>query len=239
VISTTYAVPTPRIREVGLDQVQGALEALKRKDLDLARRVVDRDSAVDAMEVRADDQIVSVIAQRAPVARDLRTLVALSKAVGDLERIGDEAARIASIILHIYDSETSDPSVHLLRDIQTMGKLAVDIFRGALEVLDRLDAPKAQEIARGDRELDAEFRSSLRRLVTFVMEDARNVGHAINVVLVIKALERVGDHSRNIAEYVVYPVKGTDIRHQSREEQASAVPGPAAGDSGTGEGSPT
>lgn len=207
-----------RVLEMGglaMSQLEDALEALRNKDLPKARAVIARDSEIDSLEVTADDEIVDVIARRGPVARDLRTVMGFSKAVTDLERVGDEAARIAGVALHIYDSGSSDPSVHLLRDVYTMGKLALGMLRAALEVFDRMDAEGAERVAEGQTEMDAEFRSSVRRLATFVMEDSRNVGHAVSVVVIIKALERVGDHARNIAEYVIYLVKGTDVRHRT------------------------
>lgn len=197
-----------------MNQVEKALQVLLAKDMQGARQVIAREPEVDALEVEVDEQVVSVIARRSPVARDLRTLVCFSKIVTDLERVGDEAARIAALALHIYDNESSQPSDLLVRDINGMGKLALVMLRQALEALDKMDAEKAMELARGQTELDAEFRSSMRRLATFVMEDARNVGHAINVVLTIKALERIGDYSKNMAEYVIYLVSGQDIRHQ-------------------------
>jgi phosphate transport system protein len=215
-----------------VNQVQTALHALTSKDLPRAREGIARDYDVDAMEVQIDDEIISVIARRGPVARDLRTVMAFSKMVSDLERAADEAARIAGLALHIYDNETSDPSIHLLRDVLTMGKLAAAMLREALETFDQMDVERADELAQGHTELDAEFRSSVRRLITFVMEDARNVGHTVNMVLVIKSLERIGDYAKNIAEYVIYLVRGTDIRHQSHQlpNWTPQAPGAAAGD---------
>jgi len=115
----------------------------------------------------------------------------------------------------LYGSDTSDPSSHLLRDIKTMGNLSLRMLQDALDIFDTFDVARARVLARGNVELDEEFQSSLRRLATFVLEDARNVGHTINVTLIIKALERIGEHARNMAEYVIYLVKGEDIRHQS------------------------
>lgn len=200
------------------DQVRSSLIALREKDLAAAHTVVAREPEVDQLEVKIDDEIVSVIARRCPVARDLRITTALSKAVTDLERIGDEAARIAHLCISIYGSETPDPSYHLLRDTIVMGKLASSMLKDAVEILDTLNAERAENMVKGQGELDEEFQSSLRRLTTFVLEDARNVGHTVNIVLVLKALERIGDHARNIAEYVVYLIRGEDIRHKQLEE---------------------
>jgi phosphate transport system protein len=209
-----------RMLEMGalaMNQVESALQALFARDMEGARRVISQEPQVDALEVKIDEEVVSVIARRSPVARDLRTLVSYSKAGTDLERVGDEAARIAGLALYMYDHESSQPNDLLVRDINGMGKLAVAMLHEALEVFDKMDAERAIELVHGQTELDAEFRSSVRRLATFIMEDARTLGHALNVVLTIKALERIGDYSKNIAEYVIYLVSGQDIRHQARD----------------------
>lgn len=201
-----------------LDQVKRALEALEEEEPDIAREVIIRDQEVNELEMRADEQIVTLIARRAPVARDLRGIMAMSKAICDLERIGDEAAKIASAVITIYDSEQNNPSYHLMRDVQNMGKLAARMLRQALEAFDTMDLEKAETLTNEHYELGAEFAAGLRRLMTFIMEDSRNVGHAVNAVVITKALERIGDHSHNMAEYVIYILKGIDIRHQHSVE---------------------
>jgi len=206
-----------------LNQTQEALDALLHKDLQRATRVIERDHEVNRLELRIDAEVTSVIARRGPMAQDLRTIMAVSKAVTDMERIGDEAAKIAGVVLNIYDNERADPSVHLLRDVTHMGRLAVEMLRDSLEVLDRLDAGKAEDVIASQSEMGLEFQATFRRLVTYIMEDYRNLGHAINVVLISKALERIGDHAKNIAEYVIYLIRGTDIRH--RDEELRGEPG--------------
>ena len=204
-----------------LNQVKAAIAILQDKDLGTARKMIDRDHEVNTMEVSIDEDIVTTLARRCPVARDLRLVMALSKTVTDLERIADEAAKIAGLALAIYDNDRSNPSEHLMRDVHTMGKLAASMLHEALEVFDKLDGDRAEHLAVGRSELDAEFQAGLRRLATFIMEDSRNVGHAINIVLITKALERIGDHSKNISEYVVYLIKGKDIRHRIPSTDAS------------------
>jgi phosphate transport system protein len=145
--------------------------------------------------------------------------MAFSKAVTDLERIGDEAVRIAHTTVAVYDDEVRRPSRKLMRDVQTMGKLAIGMLQDAVSIYDTYDLAVAEGLLRRHAELDMEFQSSLRRLSTFILEDARNVGHAINTVLLVKALERIGDHARNLAEYVIYLVQGDDVRHQEAREQ--------------------
>ncbi|MGF1613650.1 MAG: phosphate signaling complex protein PhoU [Gammaproteobacteria bacterium] len=194
------------------EQIEGAIKALDDEDLDGARRVVAGDQMVNGYNVQVDETAVHLIARRQPVASDLRLIVSLEKAVNDLERIGDEAAKIAQMVLRIYDSDSNAPNHGLLRDVPPMARLAVGLLTGALDALARMDISKALEVARRDAELDEAFGAGIRHLTTYVMEDPRNMGHAINTVLILKALERMGDHSKNIAEYVVYYVKGTDIR---------------------------
>jgi phosphate transport system protein len=198
-----------------LDQVRQAIKAVTEKNIESARLVIQREPEVDALEVKIDEENIIVIAKRCPVAKDLRITTAVSKAVTDLERIGDEAARIANQAMQFYGSDASDPNSHLLRDIKTMGNLAQRMLQDALDIFDTFDINRARVLARGNVELDEEFQSSLRRLATFVLEDARNVGHTITITLIIKALERVGEHARNLAEYVIYVVKGEDVRHQT------------------------
>jgi phosphate transport system protein len=198
-----------------LDQVQQAIKAVTDKNMTASRLVIDREPDVDALEVKIDEENIIVIAKRCPVGKDLRVTTMVSKAVTDLERIGDEAARIANQALQMYDNDSNDPGYHLLRDITTMGKLSSQMLHDALDIFDTFDVERARQLAAGNVELDEEFQSSLRRLATFVLEDARNVGHTINITLIIKALERIGEHARNLAEYVIYFVKGEDVRHQS------------------------
>lgn len=200
---------------LALDQTRLALKALKDEDLDAAHRVTEREKEVDNDELKIDEMIVNLIALRTPVAVDLRVIMAFTKSVVDLERIGDLAARIASISLNIYDNENNDPSSQLMRDIFVMGKRAIELLESSIEVLDTLDQSKAQSLlCEPEEELAEDFRSALRRLTTFVLEDSRNVGHAINIVLILKAFERIGEHGRNLVEQALYITNGTDVRHQ-------------------------
>ena len=196
-------------------QIRDAIAALHEEDLELARLVISRDHKVNALEVRVDENLANMIALRQPMAGDLRTIMALSKSVTDLERIGDEAERIARMTIHIYEASGGAPQVRLLRDITVMARLAGEMLRDSLDALARRDTDKADSITRRDSELDEQFGDGLRRLITFMMEDHRTIGHAIDIVFIIKALERIGDHAKNIAEYVIYLVKGTDVRHIS------------------------
>ena len=206
-----------KVLEMGglvLDQVKNAQLALKHKDINGANRVLARETEVDTLELAIDEQLIAIMAKRGPVARDLRVIMSMSRTVTDLERIGDEAARVAHLARNLYESERSQPSSHLMRDVITMGQLALEMLQESLESFDGLNANHARALVCRENELDLEFQSSLRRLATFLLEDARNVGHAIYIVLLTKAVERIGDHARNIAEYVIYMVRGEDVRHR-------------------------
>ena len=199
------------------EQIKRAIQALDDEDIIASREVISRDQIINGLQVKADEDCVSIIALRQPLGSDLRLIMSLSKIVTDLERIGDEAEKIARMTVKIYEGIGSPPSAKLLRDVVPMAKLAQDMLHGCLDALARLDVEKAVEVAQGDDELDQEFQSALRRLITYMMEDPRTIGHAINVIFIVKALERIGDHSKNIAEYIIYLVKGKDVRHVSMD----------------------
>jgi len=198
-----------------LSQVREALAAFKSRDLALAHKVVTRDSEVDRLEVQADDEIVKLIARRSPVGSDLRMVMAVSKSISDLERIGDEAVRIASLVIQIFGNESSDPNSQLVRDVNGMGAMAMGSLQSAVEIFDVWSEEKARAVIARHRDMDEEFQSDLRRLMTYIMEDSRNIGFAISVVLVIKSLERIGHHAQNLAEYTIFQVKGEDIRNKN------------------------
>jgi phosphate transport system protein len=191
---------------------------LNERDMEAAQDIVEREHKVDALELKADEEVVSIIARRGPVAGDLRLAMSFSKAITDLERIGDEAVRVAHLAVMLFDNNHSDPGEQLLRDVYAMGEMSFGMLHEAISAFDTFSAERAEKVAREHNKLDGEFQSSLRRLTTYVLEDARNVGHAINIVLILKALERIGEHASNLAEYVVYLVKGVDIRHQRPTE---------------------
>jgi phosphate transport system protein len=205
-----------RVLEMGglaADQMRRSIGALEQQDVSEAREVVARDHRVNTLEVETDEELAQLLARRQPMAADLRMIIAVSKAVTDLERIGDEAAKISRMVIHLYDQDSPPPSERLLMDIPKLDSVARDMLRRALAAFDQLDLAEALAVMQSDGRMDLEFQSALRRLTTFVLEDARNVGHAINVTLILRALERIGDHAKNIAEYVVYCLEGRDVRH--------------------------
>ena len=196
------------------DQIKCAIAALDQEDLSAAREVIARDRIINGLQVKADEDCVSIIALRQPLGSDLRMIMSLANSVTDLERIGDSAKKIARMTLQMYEGETSQPSAKLLRDVRPIAELASGMLRGCLDALARLDVEKALSIIHNDNELDQEFQSALRRLITYMMEDPRTIGHAINVVFIIKALERIGDHCKNIAEHIVYLVEGKNVQQR-------------------------
>jgi phosphate transport system protein len=197
-----------------VNQVGDAMAAFKNRDLGLAQYVVSQDGEVDHLEVKADEEIAKIIATRSPVSSDLRMVMAVSKSVSDLERIGDEAVRIADLVIQLFGTEGSDPNRQMLRDVIRIGDMAVSGLRSSVEIFDVWDEEKAFKVIDNHRRMEEEFQADLRRLMTYVLEDYRNIGSAISVVLVIKALERIGHHAQNLAEYVVFQVYGEDIRGQ-------------------------
>lgn len=201
---------------LALDQSRVALQALMGLNKDLAKKVLDREPTVDSMEDRIDNSIVDLMTKRGPVSRDLRITIAFSKIVVDLERIGDEAAKIALIVESLSDENQPKPAKNQMRDISNMGKLALGMLDTAMKSLSELDAELAETLLNTDQDLDMEFQSSLRHLTTFVLEDARNLGHTINITLMLKSLERLGAHAGNIAEYVIYLVYGINVRDERR-----------------------
>ncbi len=197
------------------EQIIRALEALTTGNLTLAAQVMENDHRVNALEVAIDEECSTVIARRQPAAKDLRMVMAVVKTITDLERIGDEAAKIARMTQSIYQSDR--PTVPRVTEIQHVADIALGMLRNALDAFARLDLTVAAKVVRQDEQVDKAFVSILRQLITFMMEDPRTISHAIEILFIAKAIERIGDHSKNMSEYVVYLVKGKDVRHTSVE----------------------
>jgi phosphate transport system protein len=201
-------------------QLRDAVDGLTEDKPSLAKMVQRREDWVDAMEVEADDRIVDLLVKRQPVGPDLRAILSLGKSVRDLERMGDEADRIARAASDAHErSRGFMPSHELLRDVRPMGELALSLVEGSLRALTQLDIEEALAVTRRDDELDGDFRAALRRLATFMMEDSRTVGNVIGTTFVLKSLERIGDHATNIAEHVIYLIRGKDVRHLGSSEE--------------------
>ena len=198
------------------EQIIHAVEGLVNGNLELAQSVVQNDHRVNAMEVALDEDCSHIIARRQPTAGDLRMLMMIVKTITDLERIGDEAAKIARMTKLIYESDRIvQPR---FSQIKHMSDLVLDMLRKALDAFARLDPTAATSIVRQDMQVDDEFRMELRHLITYMMEDPRTITMFIDILFAAKAIERMGDHAKNMSEYVVYMVKGKDVRHTSVEE---------------------
>ncbi|HUO43489.1 MAG TPA: phosphate signaling complex protein PhoU [Burkholderiales bacterium] len=197
------------------DQIVRALDALTKADTKLAAQVVEDDHRVNALEVEIDESCSTIIARRQAVAGDLRMLMMIVKTITDLERIGDEAAKIARMTQLIYESDRR----YIPRGVEVrhVADIALGMLRNALDAFARLDLTVAAKVVRQDESVDNEFRLIIRELVTFMMEDPRMISHAIEILFIAKAIERIGDHAKNMSEYVVYMVKGKDVRHTSVE----------------------
>ena len=195
------------------NQLNKAIQALTKADVELSDKVVEEDNSVNSLELEIDENLSSIIARRQPIAIDLRTLLAISKITTDLERIGDEASKIARMTKLIYKSEHLQfPKVTIVKSI---GNLASDMLQKSLDSFARLDVKTSFSVLESDYEVNEQFQLIIRKLITFVLEDPRTISAALELLTIAKAFERIGDHSKNISEHVVYLVKGTDVRHTS------------------------
>jgi len=197
-----------------LDQVQLAVRALAGGDAAMARAVLAREPDVNDYDVRIEEDTIALIARRQPMGSDLRVLISITRAVADLERVGDEAKKIARYAAE-ENMDSPRPALRkLARDARNMSRLALGMLRDALDAFDRMDPRAAAEISRRDAELNAEFHAALRHQVSVAMEDPRRLQTTVSAVFVLKSLERVGDHAKSIARHVVYLVQGRDVRHE-------------------------
>ncbi len=202
-------------------QIADAIYALSQFSAEVADRVIQTEERVNAAEVEIDRELSTIIARRQPTAVDLRLLIAISKTTANLERVGDEATRIARMVKSIIDSgaarEWPSSSIRLAAD------MALALLRKSLDAFARLDAAEALDIIKQDNEIDREYNSFLRKLITYMMEDAKTISPSLDLLFVAKAIERIGDHAKNIAEFTIYIVKGADIRHAPLSKVESTV----------------
>jgi phosphate transport system protein len=215
-----------RVLEMGglvESQVAQAVYALTNFSGETASLVLEREIRVNSMEVEIDRDLSAIIARRQPTARDLRLLIAISKTIGNLERIGDEATRIARTVQRLINSGVSSRLRLPVADIAFGANLATAQLRKVLDAFARLDVGRALEVLKQDDEIDKEFDGLLRKLITYMMEDPRTISSSIDLVFVAKAIERVGDHAKNLSEQIIYIVKGTDVRHHTVAAVEDAV----------------
>ena len=192
-------------------QIRAAVAGYLDGDVDRAQQVIASDAKVNELELAIDGDLGQIIVRRQPAASDLRLILAVSKIVTDLERIGDEATKIARMARDIHAAGgKANPR---LVPMGHLSEIAVGMLRRSLDAFARLDAAAAARVCAEDAAIDEEFRAILRQLITFMMEDPRTISTSLQVVWVAKAFERIGDHAKNIAEYVIYVVKGRDVRH--------------------------
>jgi phosphate transport system protein len=213
-----------RVMEMGglvESQIQQAIQALSQFNSEAANVVLESEKRVNAMEVEIDQALSSIIARRQPTARDLRLLIAISKTTANLERVGDEAEKIARMVLSIIRSGT--PRALPASELRVASDLAAGQMRKALDAFARLDTTAAVSILKEDDLIDKEFDSFVRVLITYMMEDPRMISPSLDLLFIAKAIERVGDHAKNIAELIIYIVKGADVRHSSIEAIESVL----------------
>jgi phosphate transport system protein len=208
-------------------QLQKAVTALADGDSTLGEAVARDDYKVNNMEVSIDEDCSRILATRGPTAGDLRLIVAIIKTITDLERIGDEGEKIGYIASRLA---TMEHPTDKYREIKHLGRVVSEMVHNALDAFARMDSDAALQVARQDRLVDEEYESIQRQIITFMMEDPRTIRRALDIMWVVRALERIGDHAKNIGEYVIYMVHGKDVRHTSLEDVEREIRAAAGGD---------
>ena len=192
-------------------QTSTAMRAFTEMDLDICNQVIEREKAVNDFEIEVDSACTEIIARRQPTARDLRLVMAVSKAIANLERAGDEAERVAKRTKRIIEAGLNHNIT--VAEIKVSGQMAISLLRRSLDAFARLDTIAAAEVVKEDKQIDEEFRAFVRKLIVYMMEDPSLITTGLDMLTIAKAIERIGDHSKNIAEFVIYIVKGADVRH--------------------------
>jgi phosphate transport system protein len=194
------------------EMIQSSIKALVERDSDLARRMIDYDAQVNRMEVESDELCLRILARRQPVASDLRFITIALKLVTDLERIGDQAVNLCERVLELNEEPPLKPYV----DLPRMAEEAQEMVHNALDAFVESDADKADDVIKQDAIVDAYYMQIFRELLTYMMEDARNIFRATRLQSIAKYLERIGDHATNVAEMVIFNVRGKDVRHPGK-----------------------
>jgi len=198
------------------EQIRDAVNALEDIDTKLAQRVIDRDDDINELETQIDSDCSLIIAKRAPQAKDLRTVLMMLRMSNDLERMGDESSKVAEAVLRINESSrTAKPKI---KTVKKIAALVLEMLKKSLDAFGTLDTDEIVQILEGDKEVDEEYHSYTRELLTFMMEDPRTISSSLELIFVTKALERIGDHIKNISQAIVYIVKGRNVSHASIKE---------------------
>lgn len=201
-------------------QVKQAVQSLIDLNIAQAEKVRATDQAINAMEISIDESCAKVLARRQPAASDLRLVLTISKVTTDLERIGDEAGKIA---LHAIGLADEGKQSRGFVEVRHLGSLVSQMVHDSLDAFARLDAKQAVQVAFDDKQVDLEYGSALREMMSVMMEDPRSISRILDVIWALRSLERIGDHARNIAEHVIYLVKGIDVRHQNPTDMAAQI----------------
>jgi phosphate transport system protein len=202
-------------------QLRDSLHAIEKSDHDLAEQILRRDTKINALEVQIDEACVQIIAKRQPAASDLRLIIAIFKTISDLERIGDEVERIAKVALESFNKDQQE----FMLSLENLGQLVLTMLHGVLDAFARMDLDSAFEVHQMDAQADRQYEGLTRQLMTYMMEDPRSIPKVMNVLWSARSLERIGDRCQNIAEYIIFFVKGKDVRHVSAESMEQTVKG--------------
>lgn len=202
-------------------QLSDALSAIETSDRELAEEVLRSDHKINALEVQIDEACVQIIAKRQPAASDLRLVIAIFKTIADLERIGDEAERIARVAKESFNNDQQQ----FLVSLENLGQQVLSMLRRVLDAFARMDLDSAYEVHQQDEQADRQYEALTRQLMTYMMEDPRGIPKVMNVLWSARSLERIGDRCQNIAEYIIFFVKGKDVRHVSAESMENTVKG--------------
>lgn len=202
------------------EQIRNAILSLVEGDVSLAESVISRDVNVNKAEVNIDEECTHIIARRQPAATDLRLVIAVIKTITDLERIGDQAERVARMGTRLAEVERPKNNYN---ELQNMGDHVARMVHGALDAFARMDAESALEVSKQDKLVDQEYDGLMRQCLTFMMEDPRKISQMLDIMWAARAIERIGDHATNICEYVIYLVKGKDVRHTTIEQMENEI----------------
>lgn len=203
-------------------QLEQAMQALDDGDMEAAQEVVERDARVNAYEAVIDNEVIQVLARHCPVADDLRVVVSLSKVAYELEKIGDEVAWFAKLVADLFDPSSSDPNPRLLVDIVKIGNLVKVMLVKLMLAFEKRESAQAYLLLQYDKECESELQQGMRHQLAFILRDVRLIGRAMDIMHIMKTLERCGEHCRNIAEYMIFMIEGIDVRHPKSKSELSA-----------------